>query len=129
MAQGVLSGKYLPGQAAPAGSRAADVSDSATGISKFLGDTVLERVQKLKPLAADLGLTLPQFAIAWVLQNRNVAGAIVGASRPEQVAENVKASGVVIPADVMAKVTEILGDSAQTDPTLTARGAPHRRPS
>ena len=98
MAQGVLSGKYLPGQPAPAGSRA---TDEKGGIEHHLpvhGRHGAERVQKLRPIAAELGLDMSQLAIAWVLQNPNVASALVGASRPEQVAENVKASGRGDPA-------------------------------
>ncbi|MDR1153017.1 MAG: aldo/keto reductase family protein [Bifidobacteriaceae bacterium] len=126
MAQGVLSGKYLPGEPIPADSRAAQVKPGESGIRDFLTDDVLTRVQRLRPLAGDLGLTLPQFAIAWVLQNPGVAAAIVGASRPAQVAENVKASGVVIPPDVMAKVDEVLGDVVVRDPAQTAARSPHR---
>jgi aryl-alcohol dehydrogenase-like predicted oxidoreductase len=126
MAQGVLSGKYLPGRPVPEDSRAAQVKPQETGIRDFLSDDVLTRVQKLRPLAEGLGLTLPQFAIAWVLQNPNVAAAIIGASRPEQVAENTKASGVVIPADVLAQVDEILGDVIVRDPAKTALASPSR---
>jgi aryl-alcohol dehydrogenase-like predicted oxidoreductase len=129
MAQGVLSGKYLPGQEAPAGSRAADENASTGGIQRFLSDDVLTRVQKLKPVADELGLTQAQLAIAWVLQNHNVAAAIVGASRPEQVAENVKASGVVIPDELMVRIDEILADVAVRDAARTAKNAPRRRPS
>jgi aryl-alcohol dehydrogenase-like predicted oxidoreductase len=128
MAQGVLSGKYLPGQPAPADSRAAQVKHSETSIGQFLTDDVLTRVQGLVPLAADLDLTPAQFAIAWVLQNPNIAGAIVGASRPAQVAENVKASGVQIPPEVMAQVDAILGDVVVRDRAKTADASPHRGP-
>ncbi|MGB9036308.1 MAG: aldo/keto reductase family protein, partial [Paeniglutamicibacter sp.] len=102
MAQGVLSGKYLPGQPPPAASRATDALGGMNTIARFLDAGVLERVQKLRPVAADLGLAMSQLAIAWVLQNPNVASAIVGASRPEQVAENAQAAGVVIPPEMMA---------------------------
>ena len=128
VAQGVLTGKYLPGQPAPAGSRATDDKGGAQMISRWLRDDVLGAVQGLKPLAADLGLTMAQFAVAWVLQNPNVAAAIVGASRPEQVAENVKASGVVIPDDVMAKVDEVLGAVVTRDPAKTWESVPATRP-
>lgn len=90
IAQGVLTGKYLPGQPAPAGSRATDEKGGANTIARFLNDDVLTRVQKLRPVADELGISLAQLAVAWVLQNQNVAAAIVGASRPEQVQENVK---------------------------------------
>lgn len=119
MAQGVLSGKYLPGQAAPAGSRATDQHGGASMISRFMNDELLTNVQKLKPIAADLGLSMPQLAVAWVLQNPNVAAALVGASRPEQVGENVKASGVKLSADVMVAIDEALGSSVVRDASLT----------
>src|SRR4051812_41250452 len=104
IAQGVLTGKYLPGQDYPAGSRATDKSGGADMIKRWLADDVLTRVQELRPIADDLGLTMAQLAVAWVLQNPNVAAALVGASRPEQVAENVKASGVKLDADVMERI-------------------------
>ncbi|WP_427017962.1 aldo/keto reductase family protein [Pseudarthrobacter sp. P1] len=119
MAQGVLSGKYLPGQPAPAGSRATDEHGGARTIAGFMADDVLTGVQKLRPIAAELGLEMSQLAIAWVLQNPNVATALVGASRPEQVAENVKASGVTIPAELMAAIDDALGASVESDPAKT----------
>ncbi|WP_298134945.1 aldo/keto reductase family protein, partial [Micropruina sp.] len=91
IAQGVLTGKYLPGQPVPEGSRATDEKGGKRTISRFLDDAILERVQKLKPIASDLGLSMAQLAVAWVLANDNVACAIVGASRPEQVADNAAA--------------------------------------
>ncbi len=94
IAQGVLTGKYAPGAAPPTGSRATDEKSGADFISRYLRDDVLTRVQQLAPIAADCGLTLAQLAVAWVLQNTNVSTAIIGATRPEQVHENVKASGV-----------------------------------
>jgi aryl-alcohol dehydrogenase-like predicted oxidoreductase len=118
MAQGVLTGKYLPGQPAPAGSRAAD-PDLSGIIEKFMSDETLTKVQGLKPLADELGITMAQFAIAWVLQNKNVAAAIVGASKPEQITSNLEASGVVIPAEIMAKVDQVLGDVIERDPSKT----------
>ena len=99
IAQGVLTGKYLPGQPPPEGSRATDDKGGADMIERCMRDDVLDAVQRLKPLADDAGLTMAQLAVAWVLQNDNVAAAIVGASRPEQVAENVKAAGVTLDAD------------------------------
>lgn len=119
MAQGVLSGKYLPGQPAPVGSRATDQNGGASMISRFMDDELLANVQNLKPIAADLNLSMPQLAVAWVLQNPNVATALVGASRPEQVAENVKASGVKLGADVMAAIDDALGTSVVRDAKLT----------
>ncbi|MFD7656465.1 aldo/keto reductase family protein [Actinosynnema sp. NPDC059797] len=118
IAQGVLTGKYLPGQPLPEGSRATDETGSKF-IARFLRDEVLEKVQRLKPLAEEAGLSLAQLAVAWVLQNPNVASAIIGASRPEQVHENVKAAGVKLEAELLAKIDEVLGDSVETDPRLT----------
>ncbi|HEY0215571.1 MAG TPA: aldo/keto reductase family protein, partial [Cellulomonas sp.] len=104
VAQGVLTGKYLPGQPLPAGSRATDEKGGARTVRSFLDSPdLLQRVQDLRPVADELGLSLAQLAVAWVLQNPNVAAAIIGASRPEQVQENVKASGVTIPAELMAR--------------------------
>jgi aryl-alcohol dehydrogenase-like predicted oxidoreductase len=128
IAQGVLSGKYLPGQQPPAGSRATDTNGGADMISRFMTDEVLNRVQALKPIAEDLELTMAQLAVAWVLQNDNVSAALVGASRPEQVQENVKAAGVVIPAEAMKRIDEALGDVVVRDPAKTAENSPARRP-
>jgi aryl-alcohol dehydrogenase-like predicted oxidoreductase len=119
IAQGVLTGKYQPGAAPPAGSRATDDKGGADMIARFLNDKVLTRVQALRPIADDLGLSMAQLAIAWVLHNPNVASAIVGATRPEQVAENVKAAGVKLSGDVLAKIDEALGDVIETDPRKT----------
>ena len=125
IAQGVLTGKYLPGKPPPAGSRATDPSGSQF-IAGFLSDEVLTRVQKLKPIAQEAGLSMAQLAVAWVLQNRNISSAIVGASRPEQVRDNVKASGVKLDAAVMKKIDELLGEVVVRDPQKTA--SPPRRP-
>ncbi|WP_194410298.1 aldo/keto reductase family protein [Microbacterium cremeum] len=129
MAQGVLSGKYLPGQPAPAGSRATDEKSGANFISRFLRDEVLEAVQNLKPIADQAGLTLAQLAIAWVLQNKNVAAALVGASRPEQLDDTVKASGVKLDADTMAAIEAALAPVATTDPEETYSVSPKTRPA
>ncbi|MDP9845278.1 aldo/keto reductase family protein [Streptosporangium lutulentum] len=118
IAQGVLTGKYLPGQPAPSGSRATDPS-GGNMIAKLLNDELLARVQELKPIAADLGLSMAQLAVAWVLQNPNVASAIVGATRPEQVRDNVKASGVKLDADVLKKIDDVLGSLVERDPAKT----------
>jgi aryl-alcohol dehydrogenase-like predicted oxidoreductase len=128
IAQGVLTGKYQPGQPPPAGSRATDES-GANFIQRFMNDDVLTRVQALRPIAESLELTLAQLAVAWVLQNDNVASALIGASRPEQVAENVKASGVQIPAEAMARIDEALGDVVERDSAKTAATAPTARPA
>jgi aryl-alcohol dehydrogenase-like predicted oxidoreductase len=117
--QGVLTGKYVPGQAPPAGSRATDESGGMDFIRRMLRDDVLEKVQHLKPIAEDVGLSMAQLAVAWVLQNANVASAIIGATRPEQVAENVKASGVTLDADVLSRIDKALDGVVQTDPSLT----------
>jgi aryl-alcohol dehydrogenase-like predicted oxidoreductase len=127
IAQGVLSGKYKPGQAPPEGSRATDEKGGADMIKRFLEDDVLERVQKLEPVAKELDLSMAQLAIAWVLQNDNVAAALVGASRPEQVTENVKAAGVQIPEELMTRIDEALGDVVEKDAALTAKQTPKAR--
>ena len=129
IAQGVLSGKYKPGQAPPAGSRATDDKGGAQMIERFMRDEVLEAVQKVVPVADEMGLTMAQLAIAWVLQNDNVATALVGASRPEQVGENVKASGVQIPAELMTRIDETLGDVVERDPGKTVANSPQNRPT
>lgn len=113
LAQGVLSGKYLPGAKPPADSRAD--SDKMGGfIESWLNPAVLEAVQKLKPLAAKAGCTLPQFALAWVLREPNVASAIVGASKPEQLEDNAKASGLKIDPDLFAKAEAIVAEARRT---------------
>ncbi|WP_155373238.1 aldo/keto reductase family protein [Catellatospora vulcania] len=126
MAQGVLSGKYLPGQPPPAGSRATDEKSGANFIARWLDEDVLTRVQLLKPLAEQAGLTMAQLAIAWVLQNPNVSSAIVGATRPEQVYDNVKASGVKLDADLMKAIDEIVEPVTERDPAKTE--SPAARP-
>jgi aryl-alcohol dehydrogenase-like predicted oxidoreductase len=126
IAQGVLTGKYLPGQPPPPGSRATDEKDGAQFIKRLLTDEVLTRVQQLRPLAEQAGLTMAQLAIAWVLQNPNVSSAIVGASRPEQLRDNVKASGVKLDADLMKAIDEILDPVIERDPAKTQ--SPRTRP-
>jgi aryl-alcohol dehydrogenase-like predicted oxidoreductase len=95
---------------------------------RFLRDEVLERVGLLEPLAKEVDLSMAALAVAWVLQNSNVSSAIIGASRPEQVVDNVKAAGVKLDADLLAKVDEALLPVAVTDPAETARNAPRQRP-
>jgi len=129
VAQGVLSGKYRPGTPPPAGSRATDEKGGADMIKRFMNDDVLGRVQALRPIAAELDLTMAQLAVAWVLTNDNVAAALVGASRPEQVQENVKAAGVTLPPEVLARIDDALGDAVTTDPGLTMKNSPQRRPT
>jgi len=123
IAQGVLTGKYRTGQAPPAGSRATDTKGGADMVKRWLSDDVLDRVQRLQPLADEAGLTLAQLAVAWVLQNNNVSAAIIGASRPEQVRDNVKASGVRLEPDLMQRIDEVLGDAVERDPAKTTSPA------
>ncbi|MFU8946809.1 aldo/keto reductase family protein [Mycetocola zhadangensis] len=127
VAQGILSGKYLPGQPLPEGSRATDEKGGADTVKAFLRDEVLTAVQNLKPIADENGLTLAQLAIAWVLANDNVAAALIGASRPEQVRDNVKASGVKLSTETLASIDEVLGSLPETDPAKTQ--SPENRPS
>jgi aryl-alcohol dehydrogenase-like predicted oxidoreductase len=110
LGQGVLTGKYRPGEQPPPDSRAA--SESMSGfIDRLMDDRVLEAVQRLVPVAEGAGLTMAQLALAWVLRQPNVASAIVGASRPEQVHANASASGIVLDAQTLAAVDEALGDT------------------
>ena len=127
IAQGVLSGKYQPGQAPPEGSRATDEKGGADMIKRWMDDDLLTRVQQLRPLADEAGLTMAQLAVAWVLQNDNVASALVGASRPEQVHDNVAAAGKKLDADLLAKIDDVLGDKVISDPAMTERTAPQTR--
>ncbi len=127
VAQGILTGKYLPGEPPPAGSRATDDKGGANMIGRFMNDDLLARVQNLKPIASDLDLTMAQLAVAWVLANDNVACAIVGASRPEQVTTNAAASGVELSADVLQAIDDALGDVVVSDPGYTAQGMPKHR--
>lgn len=129
IAQGVLTGKYKPGGELPEGSRATDEKGGANTVKRFLNDDVLGRVQNLAPIADDLGLSLAQLAVAWVLQNDNVASAIIGASRPEQVHENVKASGVVIPEEQLVRIDGVLGDVVERNPARTYESSPKTRES
>jgi aryl-alcohol dehydrogenase-like predicted oxidoreductase len=117
--QGVLTGKYQPGRPHPEGSRATDDKGGAEFIRRYLVDDVLERVQQLKPIADEAGLSLAQLSIAWVLQNSNVSAAIIGASRPEQVTENVKASGVKLEPEAMKRIDDILDGIIERDPSKT----------
>lgn len=126
IAQGVLTGKYKPGQPVPEGSRATDTNGGADFVNRWLTDDILTAVTKLEPIAADMKLTLAQLAIAWVLSNPNVSSAIVGASRPEQITENAKAAGITLPDDVLSAIDYALGDLVQTDPALTV--SPNPRP-
>jgi aryl-alcohol dehydrogenase-like predicted oxidoreductase len=125
IAQGVLTGKYQPGAELPADSRAT-AQGGADAIKRWLSDETLTAVQRLKPLADEAGLSLAALAVAWVLQNQNVSAALVGASRPAQVKENVKAAGVRLSPEVMKRIDEVLGDVVVRDPARS--GSPRKRP-
>ena len=127
MAQGVLSGKYKPGADLPESSRATDSKGGAKMISRWMNDDVLAGVQKLQPIADEAGLTMGQLAVAWVLQNPNVAAAIIGASRPEQVTSNVQAAGVELKPDILARIDDAVSSLAERDPAKTH--TPESRPS
>lgn len=124
IAQGALSGKYLPGKKPPAGSRATDKKGGANMISRFMNDDVLKAVQKLIPIAKKVDLTPAQLAIAWVLQNPNVSSAIIGATKPAQIKENVKASGVKLDASIMKEIDTAIGSIAERDPAKTISPKP-----
>jgi aryl-alcohol dehydrogenase-like predicted oxidoreductase len=126
MAQGVLTGKYLPGKKAPAGSRATDKKSGAAMISRWMKDDVLEAVQLLKPIAESVDLSMSQLALAWVLQNPSVSSAIMGATKPAQIKDNVKASGVKLPPEVMKAIDGAIGKVAERDPKKNV--SPNPRP-
>jgi aryl-alcohol dehydrogenase-like predicted oxidoreductase len=127
IAQGILTGKYRPGEQPPAGSRATDDKGGANMIRRYLtDDDVLTRVQRLQPVANDAGLTMAQLATAWVLQNDNVSAAIIGASRPEQVVDNAGAAGKKLDADLLKRIDEILDPVVERDAAKTV--SPKRRP-
>ena len=126
IAQGVLTGQYSGGQQPPEGSRATDEKSGANFISRLLRDDVLTAVAGLKPLAEQAGLSMAQLAVAWVLQNSNVSAAIIGASRPEQVKDNVKASGVRLEADLLKAIDAALDPVVERDPAKTV--SPAKRP-
>ncbi len=125
LGQGVLTGKYLPGQPVPDGSRATDESGK-NFIARFMRDDVLERIQLLRPIAESAGLTMAALAVAWVLQNKNVASAIVGATKPEQLDDSVKGIGVTLEPGVMAAIDAALGDIVDRDPDRSV--SPTERP-
>jgi len=126
IAQGVLTGKYRPGEQPPADSRATDQAGGANFISRWMRDSLLAKVQQLKPIADEAGLSLAQLAVAWTLQNPDVSAAIIGATRPEQVRENVQAAGVKLDAGLLRRIDEGLGDDIERDPARTA--SPASRP-
>ena len=125
IAQGVLTGKYLPGQPPPEGSRATDPT-SGHFTERLRTEPILTAVQRLKPIADEAGLTMAQLAVAWVLQHDFISSAIVGATRPEQVADNAGASGIVLGDDVMAAIDTALDGVYLSDPRLTV--SPESRP-
>lgn len=116
LAQGVLTGKYLPGEQPPPDSRAAS-AEMSTFIGPFMTNPTLEATQRLKPIAAQAGLSMAQLALAWVLREPDVASAIIGASRPEQVHDNAAAGGVTLTPDTLAAIDEALGSVSVTEPT------------
>ncbi|HLX19007.1 MAG TPA: aldo/keto reductase family protein [Gaiellaceae bacterium] len=116
--QGILTGKYKPGEAPPTGSRATDPRQN-TFMEPAQDQTLLERVQQMKRVADDLGISLAQLALAWVLRQPNVASAIIGASRPQQVEENAAASGIELDAATLAHIDEILADSVRFEPAMS----------
>ncbi len=126
LAQGVLTGKYLPGKPPPDGSRATDELSGKNFIKRWLNDATLTKVQEIKPIADQAGLTMAQLGVAWVLQNKNVASAIVGATRPEQLDDNVKAAGIVLEPAIMDAIDSILDGFIERDPAKTV--SPATRP-
>jgi len=126
LAQGVLTGKYQPGKKAPSGSRATDKKGGANMINGWMRDEVLTAVQKLQPIADANDLTMSQLAVAWVLQNPNVSSAIIGATKPAQIKENVKASGVKLSSETMAQIDKALNGVIERDPSKTQ--SPKQRP-
>jgi aryl-alcohol dehydrogenase-like predicted oxidoreductase len=128
LAQGLLTGKYRAGQAPPPDSRAAN-SDMNVAMQPVMSDARLEAVERLRPVAEQAGLSMTELALAWVLRRTEVASAIVGASRPEQVYANAKASGIELTPDTLAAIDEALGDAAVKEPTLApmARAGVTRR--
>ena len=124
IAQGALTGKYLPGKKPPAGSRATDKKGGANMISRWMRDEVLSAVQNLKPIADANGLTLAQLAVAWVLQNPNVSSAIIGATKPSQIKENVKAAGIKLDTETMKAIDRALGALPERDPSKTVSPNP-----
>ncbi|MFC0680619.1 aldo/keto reductase family protein [Lysobacter korlensis] len=127
LAQGVLTGKYEPGAAPPEGSRATDSKGGADMIARWMKDDILEGVQRLRPIADDLGISMGQLALAWVLKNDNVASAIIGASRPEQVGENAAAVDVELDDEAMGRIEQAVGGLAERDAALTAKSSPAQR--
>jgi aryl-alcohol dehydrogenase-like predicted oxidoreductase len=118
----VLTGKYRPGEPPTADSRATGQAGGANFVSRWMRDSLLAKVQRLKPIADEAGLSLAQLAVAWTLQNPDVSAAIIGATRPAQVRENVQAAGVKLDAGLLRRIDEVLGDDIERDPAM------HREP-
>lgn len=130
MAQGVLTGKYLPHEPAPKGSRGTDEKGGRAMISRWLdNESVLERVQQLRGIADDEGLTMGQLALAWVLSNDNVASAIAGASRPSQIVESAAAAGHPLSDETRGRIDAVLGDAVNRDGDMVGAASPERRPT
>jgi aryl-alcohol dehydrogenase-like predicted oxidoreductase len=128
LAQGLLTGKYLPGRPAPSGTRLAD-DEMSISMRLVLNDATLEAVQRLVPLAESAGMTMAEMALAWVLRRSELASAITGASRPEQVVANAAASGIELGSDLLAAIDEALGDAPVKGPKLApfaTEGVTHR---
>jgi aryl-alcohol dehydrogenase-like predicted oxidoreductase len=119
LAQGILTGKYRPGEQPPGDSRAAS-EEMSVSIGRYMSDRVLEAAQGLRPVADDLGISMPQLALAWVLRREELASAITGASRPQQVHDNVAASGIELDDSTLAAIDEALAPIAVTEPRLAA---------
>jgi 1-deoxyxylulose-5-phosphate synthase len=121
LAQGVLTGKYKPGQMPPAGSRAAS-GDMSGFINQFMNDETLSAVQKLKPIADDLGCSMAQLALAWILRRDEVSSAITGASRPEQVLDNIRAAEIELSDDILSSIDKALGSAVVYEDRVAERG-------
>jgi aryl-alcohol dehydrogenase-like predicted oxidoreductase len=120
LGQGILTGKYKPGEPPPGDSRAAHERMNYF-MDRAADEALLERVQRLRPVAEELGLSMARLALAWVLREPNVASAIIGATRPEQVEDNAEATGVELDASTLERIDEILGDSVRWDPPASTR--------
>ena len=129
LAQGVLDGKYRPGQPFPSDSRAANEQSRADMAAEILTEDTIAAVERLRPVAAEAGLSLPEIALAWVLRRGEVAAAIVGASRPEQINANAKASGITLSPDLLTAIDDALGDAPLRGQTIAdgaREGITHR---
>ena len=122
LAQGVLTGKSPPGREPPTGSRADQKYESGS-IRRYLSGELRLRVEGLRPIAQGTGLSLAQLALAWVLRNRHVTSAVIGASRPEQISENAKAAEARLDEDIMTSIDDVIGDIVERD--LAKAGRPY----